>query len=319
MSVYTKPVVLADDGKHHAPAIDGSKISPDYLPVSAVAGNALTVKEDGLAVAPVDMVSPQEGNALVENVDGKLIVKAENLVGDNEKMLSAVDNKIVSNISLEVSQDKNTLSILGKDGAVLATTRLPGIPGILLVGEVLYDYQPPDPEGYEAPTRPRGTYIHLRFRLDDGNPVDYYINASGLVDTYTAGDGIIVQDNVVSVKPVIGGGINATPDGVMVQVPDLVSTAERNALVADASGKLYVGAGFSEANLGEGLIIGPDGKLRIDLAALIDPTSALIVTPAGKLGIDQTKLAVGVSSDEGNILTEGSDGKAYFPGDLGNI
>lgn len=319
MSVYLKPIALSADGLKHEPAAEGSQIHPTAIPVSAVTGNALTVKEDGLAVSPVDMVSAQEGNALVENVDGKLVVKAANLVGDNEKLLSAVDNKLVTTLSLEVNQSDNTLAVIGKDGATVAKVDLPGVPGILLVGEVLEDYTPPAPEGAEEPDRPTGTYIHLRFRLDNGATEDYYINADDLVDEYTGGNGINIQDNVVSVVGVLGGGVKVTPNGVMVEAGEIVSSATGNAITTDSSGKLFASAGLSAADLGEGLIIGPDGKLRIDLEALIDPTSPLVVTPAGKLSIDPAKVVAGVSSDEGNILTNGSDGKAYFPGDLGNI
>lgn len=319
MSVYLHPIALSADGLKHEPAAEGAQIHPTAIPVSAVTGNALTIKEDGLAVSPADMVSAQEGNALVENVDGKLIVKASSLIGDNEKMLDAVDNKLVTVVSLEVNQSNNTLAIIGKDGSTIAKADLPGVPGILLVGEVLEDYTPPAPEGAEEPDRPTGTYIHLRFRVENGKTEDYYINADDLVDEYTGGNGINIADNTVSVVGVVGGGVSVTPDGVMVKVEDIVSTATGNAVTVDASGKLFASVGLSAADLGEGLIIGPDGKLRIDLAALIDPTSPLVVTPAGKLSIDPTKVIAGVSSDEGNILTNGTDGKAYFPGDLGNI
>lgn len=319
MGKYLVPIALSTDGLKHEPAQEGSQLSPSAIPVSAGKENILAVKEDGLSVMPKSVVSAQDGNALVTNVDGKLLVQAAKLVGERERVLSVGDNKLTTTISLALDAATNELLLNGVDGALVAKVKLPVVPGLPTVAEVLEDFTPPPPEGAIEPDRSEGTYLHLRFKLSDGETRDVYLNVTDLVDVYTAGDGIDITDNVVSLKEVQGGGIEMTPDGIIIKIDDLVSTAPNNAVTVDASGKLFASSGFEAADLGDGLIVGPDGKLRIDLTALIDPASPLIVTPAGKLSIDPAKITCGVSADEGNILANGSDGKPFFPGDLGNI
>lgn len=319
MAVFVTPVVLANAGKKHAPALEGSKISPDFLPVSQTPGNVLAVKEDGLSVLPKAVASAQEGNALVVNVDNKLMVKAERLVSEREKVLGVAENKLFTTLSLVMDTETNMLSLVGKDAATVAQVKLPVVPGLPTVAEVLENFTPPAPEGAYEPDRPKGTYLHLQFKLSDGEKQDVFLNVTDLVDVYTGGVGIDITDNVVSLKEVSGSGIEVTPDGPVLKIDELVSQTPGNALIQDVTGKLFVDAGFAAEDLGAGLVVGPDGKLRIDLNELIDPNGPLIVTPAGKLSVDPAKITCGVSADEGNILTDGSDGKPYFPGDLGNI
>lgn len=64
--------------------------------------------------------------------------------------------------------------------------------------------------------------------------------------------------------------------------------------------------------LGAGLTFA-DGKVTIDWDAILDPDSFLVV----KDGMLSTKPIV--STDEDNILSVGTDGGVYMPGDLGDL
>lgn len=104
-----------------------------------------------------------------------------------------------------------------------------------------------NPEG-----QPRGKYLAISYIDRKGLEATYYVDASLVVDLYTAGTGIKIVGNEVSVDPA--------------------------AIISSDAGNL--------------LGVGSDGKLFLKSV---------------------------VSSDEGNILTDGSDGKAFFPANLGSL
>lgn len=64
-----------------------------------------------------------------------------------------------------------------------------------------------NPEG-----QPAGTYLHFVFDLQSGQESEVYINVTSLIDIYTAGDGILVANNVISVK-LAATGNQASIDG----------------------------------------------------------------------------------------------------------
>lgn len=102
------------------------------------------------------------------------------------------------------------------------------------------------------PSQPKGKYLAISYLDRHGQDAVYYVDASLVVDLYTAGTGIKITGNEVSVD-----------------IASLVST--------DAGNQLGVGS---------------DGKLVLK-------------------GF--------VSTDAGNILSEGSDGGVYFPANLGTL
>lgn len=86
---------------------------------------------------------------------------------------------------------------------------------------------------------------------------------------------------------------------------------------AGEAGESYVagsGIGIADGSisvsLGAGLKFDADGKITLDL----DPNGLLEITEGGKLALKSI-----VSSDNDNILAEGSDGGVYLPGDLGDL
>lgn len=299
MNKYFTPLALSEAGDKHLPAVRGSALDPALLPLSAAEGNLLKLEEDGFAVTADGLVSLQEPNALVKNFDGKLRVDATKLVDGN--VFTVTENMVGMTLKLTMNGDSNTLFLLGKDDAVVAQVVLPVVPGLPTVTEILDDFQPPKPNGYEENPYPEGTYFHWVFPLSNGETQDLYVNVTKLVDIYTSGRAIHIVDNVVSVN-----------------IPELKSDKTDNAIIIDESGRLYVKAALTADVLGPGIILN-NGKLTVDLNALIEPESPLYVTEAGKLDIDMEKLRLGVSEDDDNILSLGSDGKVYLAGDPGAL
>lgn len=176
------PVVVSSDGKRHEPLPAGAGLPPSAIPLAPDRKNLLTSSEEGLLLTGADMVSELANNPLIENVDGKLYFKTRALLADGEKVLSVADNLLSSNLSLVYDPATAHLSLTGVGGSQVADVALPITPGLPTVVEMLYDTQPPLPEGYESNPYPVGTYLHMRFPMTEGEYKDIYTNMSTLVD-----------------------------------------------------------------------------------------------------------------------------------------
>lgn len=148
------------------------------------------------------------------------------------------------------------------------------------------------PTGFEYVRNPEGelagTYLAVNYTDENGDAQTYYVDAAMLVDTYKAGDGIVISgDNTISV------------DSDAISAGAFIGT--NSGLALDTDGKLYI-------DYGDGLKL-EDGQLVLD----IDENSLLTIKN-GKLSLKSI-----VSEDEDNILATGSDGGVYMPGDLGSL
>lgn len=182
--------------------------------------------------------------------------------------------------AIKIKSASPNLKINGGNEATLSSDiTITLLPGYVPTGFAFVE----NPEG-----EPEGKYLEILYTDTDGEPGAYYVNAAILVDTYTAGSGIIVSgDNVISVDPTaISAGAFA---------------AENGGLEVTDDGKLKL-------LLGEGLKL-VDGQLTLDI-----DTGGLLEIKDGKLAMKSV-----VSADDDNILAEGSDGGAYMPGDLGSL
>lgn len=111
----------------------------------------------------------------------------------------------------------------------------------------------------------------------------------------------------------IEGAIPVDPLLIHAIVDDMPAGAYVN-FTGGGAGEEGDSSGITADMLGLGLKL-QDGKIVLD----IDPDSPLKLNDAGQLTLDTSKLATGVSSDTGNNLIAGSDGKPYYPNDLGTL
>lgn len=179
MRVFFVPLMLSDDGRSRLPAPPGRKIDPDYLPIDPAKFNRLEMREEGLCVAPVNLVSLVQPNALEVAPDSGLRV----------------------GLDLTLDDASNSLKLVKSDGTVLAAVKLPPQAGLPVQAEILTNFTPPaqDMDGVLTPL-PEGTYLHLQFRLSDGERKDLYMNVQQLVDVYKPGFAIKIEDNIVAVE-----------------------------------------------------------------------------------------------------------------------
>lgn len=200
MSVYQRPLALTDDGKRHEPMQPGRLLEPDVVPVSADKDNLITRGDDGLKLAAQDILS------------------------QTEQILSVTDNKLKTTLSLKLNSATNVLELLGTDNVVIGEVKLPVVPGLPVVAEILKNFTPPAMDYGE---QPEGAYMHLQFQMSDGTVKDIYYNVSDFVDIYKGGDGIDVTDNTVSFVPEEGKGLGVHREGAYVKPAELVAQGEK--------------------------------------------------------------------------------------------
>lgn len=283
MSKFVVPVVLNDEGTLHKPMGEDQAFNPASIPLSPNQQNLLGRDEDGIALLAKNIVRDLDGNPLVVDKEGKIVFDTAANISAEDKVLSAQDNRMTATLSLSFDVETQILKLLGKSNEEVAEVSLPVGGGFPTVVEILQDFTPPAPPGYEESPYPQGTYLHMRFQLSNGEENDLYVNMGKLVDIYTGGAGIDITDNVVSVK---------------------VAPGDDNALSL-TEGELFVQKGLDQNKLGEGLKLDDDGKLVLDFDKIAEVLAG--------------KLPFGVSADVDNALSEGSDGKPYFPGDAGSL
>lgn len=276
----------AGDGLELADGAFALKISPEDMQVLAIA------KDGGLTLKLHPMISPAEGNKLSIR-DGKLYVDDSDLdttyTAGNGLSLEGTE------FSVKISPDDMQALAIAKDGGLT----------LKLTPMVSED-------------------TNNKLSIKDGR---LYVDNGDLDTTYTAGEGLSLEDTVFAVKlsaDTHALAFSETDKGLVVLAENLIAPAEGNALRIEDN-HLFVPTAISKDTVAAPLYIDGKGKLAINKSQLVDPNGPIIVDPkTGKLTIDKGKLEAlgvsgGVSADEGNNLKAGSDGKPYYPSDLGNL
>lgn len=226
----------------------------------------------------------QVGNTTEQLISKKSVAK-QILVDTAKNTVVVMDGKTYGGhpLAKEAVKIKSASPNLKINGGTIADLSgditITVLPGYMATGFEFVE----NPEG-----EPEGKYLKITYSDDEGGSSEAYVNAALLVDTYSAGDGIVISgENVISVDPAaISAGAFAAEDGGL-EVTD------------DGKLKLSLGPGLKIEN----------GQLTLDIE-----TGGLLTMQDGKLVLGSV-----VSADFDNILAEGSDKGAYMPGDLGSL
>ena len=343
MAVFVKPVVASET--QHSPIVDGAEISPSYIPLSDAKSNLLERDGTGLYVVASDLISSVENNLLYEELDGKLaVLRNPNLIeiAETDAVLDYDCNGLRVGLFLRYVPEESRLDLLGKDKAtILSSITLPVAIAGILVSEVVFNYQPPAPEGAVSNPNPVGTYIHIHAVMTDGSKRDMYLNVSGLDEPEVNVADLISTDSKTLVVDDAGkldtdfklkfdepsGNLSLVgSDGTVLQTVYISGAStflEASDLVVNPEGQpegTYIYLRFREAS-------GDTNELYINVSGLVDKYHAgkaihidgdntisvkiavgggLKVGAAGNLRVDFDTL---LSRDTDNLLSLGSDGR----------
>lgn len=285
MSKLVTPVVMSDDRSRHEPLKDGEAVAISAIPLSADRKNLIETDDTGLLLTGKMLVSELEHNPIIDNVDGRLYVRVRSMLSPEDKVLKVSDNLVRADVSMRFDPDTSRLSLLGKDNAVLSEIALPVAPGLPVVVELLQDFTPPAPEGFVESPYPEGTYLHMRFLVEGGKETDIYLDVSKLVDIYTGGRGIAVENNKISI---------VIKDGSALYIADCCDAPD-----CSCGGKLDISipALVQQIVSPDDKIIGAsDGKLTTELRLAYDPDQRIITllgkddVSLGEVKIPETEL-----------------------------
>ena len=311
----------ATDGAAAAAAAKAAKAAADskVASVTATAGSAIEVT--GIATTPtvglkLDTKTPgnvtlsQGANGLKASVQ----IPAATVTGvaTGDKVLGLTGTKLSSTLNLKYNSTGRKIQLLGINDALIAEVNAADFIKDGMVSNVSFD--------------PTSKILTITFNTDSGKeaiPVDL----SSLVDTYTAGDGITIAKNVVSIKvdPTSEEGfLSVGTAGMKISgVQDAIDKAKNAVVGSDtdsATSNTVHGAKAYAASLASNYATAAQGK-KADTAlqsiakgtdgSYVTTTVGIKANNSQTVATSVTVQAISSASSKAKGLAEASDVKAY--------
>lgn len=311
----TKKTAVVQDGVTaggHPLAKESVKLKSANGMITVNGGTEATHADDiTVQLVPTAMVSGDANNGLKAGTDGKLFASAPDaglIIADGEKVLTDVDGKLGTTLSLEFAELTGVLSLKGKDGEVVGTAAIPTAYSLLQDTELVT-------ANGEGTT---GHFLKMTFEVTDGETQVVYVDLAPLSDIYTAGNGLSLTGKEFSVKADPDGGLKVTAAGVAVDPAKLLTAAVSddadNAIKAGSDGKLSVKVVSADA---DNLI-----KTGTDKGALLtasDLNDAIDDRLAERIDSEDAPLACAMVSSKAGNLIQCVDGKLMVYADYGTM
>ena len=193
-------VSVADGNLIESDRVDGSAyLSFDTL-VSDTRGNLIQQDAEGrLLVSAEGTISSDSNNLLGTDASGAIKLAAEDVITASECNLlqKGRDGKVELCLGLSYNQINGQLELRDTNNAPVASVTVPSATSMLQ--SVLLESNPLG--------QPEGVYLKMGFKLADGSIDTVYVDLTSLEDVYTAGKGIEIKDQIVSLKLSPGSGL----------------------------------------------------------------------------------------------------------------
>lgn len=310
----------ATDGAAAAAAAQAAKEAADSKVASVTATTGSAIEVTGTATAPtvglkLDTKTP--GNvALSQSAAGlkaSVQIPAATVTGvaTGDKVLGLSGTKLSSTLNLKYSSTTKEIQLLGIGDAVIAKVDATDFIKDGMVNAVSFD--------------PDSKTLTITFNTDSGKQA-ITVDLSSLVDTYTAGNGIAIAKNVVSIKvdPKSEGFLSVDTAGVKISgVQNAIDTAKNAVIGSDtdtATSNTVHGAKAYAASLASNYATAAQGKKADSaLQSIAKGTDGSYVTTtvgtkannSQTVATSVTVQAISSASSKAKGLAEASDVKTY--------
>lgn len=193
-------VSVADGNLIESDRVDGSAYLGFDNFVSDEAGNIIKQDEEGRLIVSADgTLSSDSNNLLSTDAAGAIKLTAEDVITSSECNLlqKGRDGKVELCLGLTYNQINGQLELRDTNNAPVASVVVPSAASMLQ--SVVLESNPLG--------QPEGVYLKMGFKLADGSIDTVYVDLTSLEDIYTAGKGIEIKDQIVSLKLSPGSGL----------------------------------------------------------------------------------------------------------------
>lgn len=182
----------AEQGATTAAAAQAAKEAAESKVASVTATADSAIKVTGTAKDPIvglklDMSGNVQFSQSANGLKGSVVIPATPVTGvvTNDKVLGLSGTKLSSTLNLKYDSTAKKIQLLGINNALIAEIDATDFIKDGMVNKVKFD--------------PETKILTITFNTDSGKQ-DITVDLSSLVDIYTAGNGIAIDNNVVSVK-----------------------------------------------------------------------------------------------------------------------